>query len=197
MKILHSFKKYMIKMPWFSFLLKWVLVLSLSLFFIVGFMAKPLEIKRIWLDREVVPMNDSFYVKTISIKPWTSIIFCTATEARLHVEITTLSGEKLQLGSLPEPFGFNRSAAANQFTIRHQMPTGLKVGETIRVWKTVSYECLGIPRTVVSPSATFIVGEPVNLENSGSDQIFRTEPNLRSRIVPDNPGSMRYRGTLE
>jgi hypothetical protein len=182
-KAIQFLHHYVLEMPWFAYAIKWVVVLLMAGFFFVGFVGSPLEIKRLWTDRNVVPVNDTFYVRTQSIKPWFSIFFCQATESKLHMELTTESGIKLQLDPHPEPFGFNNSTTLKKFVVRHYIPDGVKPGEKIRVWKVVGYKCLGIPRQVVSPSYTFKIGPKVIFENSRS-RSFRPVQN-RGRLIPD------------
>lgn len=160
--------------PWFSWLIKWFVMLWLVTSFFTAFIMQPLYIKKVFLDRTVIPINDTFYINTISYKPWFSTTFCEATDAKLHMKVKTVNGYTLTLDPINEPYGYNNTSTVKRYTVRHKLPINVQVGETIYVKKVVKYDCSmllfwTLAKTVQSGEAEFMIGP-------SSDNLKRLNP---------------------
>lgn len=145
--------------PYLESIIKWSIIGIAALWFHVVAVADPLIIRSLTVPRDIVPINSPFVLESRSIKPWTSLLFCKATGARMEGRVRTTDGLVIQIIPQPEPFGYNKSADPKRFQIIHTIPTEASVGDTIYVWKVVKYSCLGVPREVQSPETKFKVGQ--------------------------------------
>jgi len=148
-----------IEFSWFSIIIKWIILGWTSFIFFVIVLFQPLYITKIYIARQIVPINDKFYVRSISYRPLLSLYVCEAIDANLHRKLLLKQGYTLTLKPEPEPFGYDNNNKKSIFVILHNIPEEASPGDIVEVYKIIKYKCLGITRTVESPSTSFTVGE--------------------------------------
>ena len=127
--LLEKFYKKILLIPWFEPVAKWFVIGTVAFAFNIMFLIQPLIIEEIKPDLKIVPINGSFTVQTRSIKPWTSVVFCSATGAWMYMEIVSKDGFHIPVQPVPEPFGFNDSTGSRVLSITHLVPGVARVGD--------------------------------------------------------------------
>lgn len=136
------------------------LAVAMSVFIMVGFVLDPISFKTFKTERSAVPLEDTFTVTSIYIRPITTKYFCDEKDSQLHIEIIKTEGYRFQLTSQSEPFGFSNGHRIETSSIRHTLPRDVKIGDVISIKREVTFTCLGITRSIYSPTTTFTITSP-------------------------------------
>ena len=136
--------------PIFSNILKVLFSGMMAFVVFVAFVMDPIKVVSMNGKVDTAPFSKKYYIETVTYKSILAEYFCTEENTTLHRVLVTEDGYKINLDSVPEPYGYRVPGKENLTSVEHNF-NGAKDGESLEVYKTYSYRCLGVNRYVRSP----------------------------------------------